>query len=159
MDCTIRHQTALLAIFALVIALSLSGCAGLDPGEDAENATPMVDTTEVEVEGISGSCRPYFDWSPHEYHEGYLEWTPDGTQLVFNSRSQLRIGSAILVLRIADGEIRNLTPPIGDLFHFAELKRYGIHADLSPDDAQVVYTSCRYSSWGYEIAVIDLGTL
>ncbi len=98
-----------------------------------------------------------------------LAWTPDGTHLVFNYLpvdEVARGGSvidytAIWQVDAAGSRLEMLvdTNPGHD-------SQYGIHADISPDGTQLVYTSCedpflqtpslKRSGYDYEIAVIGM---
>ena len=147
-----RHRTALLALLALVIALSLSGCAGIETAEDAEATPPSAVTTRDEVVGYDGSCVPDMNGFRDTFHKDFLEWTPDGNQLIFNR------GLGILVRQIAERELRTLAPDIGTLAQLATPPRYGVYGDLSPDGTQVVYSACQTPNRGYEIAVVDLAS-
>ena len=97
------------------------------------------------------------DSSRYIYRRKFLTWTPDGTQLLFNFDRK-----NIYIVDAAGSRLRNVVTI--SQFNFPS---YGIHADVSPDGAQVVYTSCefatgteyRYSEqvlYHYEIAIMNL---
>ena len=97
------------------------------------------------------------DTSRYIYRQKFLTWTPDGTQFLFNIDRK-----NIYIVDAAGSRLRNVVTI--SQFNFPS---YGIHADVSPDGAQVVYTSCefatgteyRYSEqelYHYEIAIMNL---
>ena len=144
-----RHLTALLALLALGLVLGASGCAGVETTEDVEATPPTVGTAKDEEEPYDGSCVPFRMRLRHTYHEGFLEWTPDGSQLLFNR------GQGIMAAQIVEQGLRRLTPP-GFLVQSGSPTIYGIYGELSPDGTQFVYSACETPNRGYEIAVVSL---
>ena len=97
------------------------------------------------------------DSSRYIYSRYFLTWTPDGTQLLFNYDRK-----NIYIVDAAGSRLR-IVVTISQ-FNYPS---YGIHADVSPDGAQVVYTSCEFATgteyrnseqelYHYEIAIMNL---
>ncbi len=115
-------------------------------------------------EGYS-PCGPFHDPYDGEFHEHFLHWASDDSQLVFDQEEtiwRVDIEGAML------GKVVDPNPGTGP---FGPYKfRYGFYGDVSPDGSQIVYASCQYededpSKWagtgprahlGYEIAMINI---
>ena len=125
-------------LLLLVAVLGMVGCSANDPVGDA-----------------NFPCGPFFIYEG-PFQEYPLEWTPDGSQLIFRAGTTLRVidGAGINLRTLAD-----VNP--GNVF------LYGFHADVSPDGSQVVYSSCEFPTgegqlrptredFNYEIVAINL---
>ena len=118
-------------------------------------------------------CGPFLGPGFDNYSRSFLHWTPDGSRLIFERNEQLwvigQIGQGLK--RLVDPNPSS--PPRHEVYKFQD----GLHADLSPDGQQIVYTSCahpnddpipaldydyRTPAWrersylNYELAVIDI---
>ncbi len=83
-------------------------------------------------------CGPFLGGFAN-YSHSIVEWTPDGSRLIFGFQHQL------WVVDQTGRELRRLVdanPGPRRKFGF----RDGFHADISPDGQQVVYTSCAHRS-------------
>ena len=110
--------------------------------------TPTPDTRIESGAGAGFRNAPYqepeFPCGPFlgvfaNYSHSIVEWTPDGSRLIFGFEHQL------WVVDQTGRELRRLVdanPGPRRIFGF----RDGFHADLSPDGQQVVYTSCTHRS-------------
>ena len=170
-----------LAQFGLlvVLAFSLVGCQQQTVGVGSATAgvvtsTPTVAPSPTPGERIiidaSYSCGPLFMPSNLGLYRLVLAWTPDGTHLVFNYLpvdEVARWGSvfdytAIWQVDAAGSRLEMLvdTNP-------GHESQFGIHAEISPDGTQIVYTSCevpflqspsrKRSGYDYEVALIGFG--
>lgn len=148
-------------LVALVVLLGVAGCNTLDIEVD-ESAVP------VELEG---PCGPILNGFRLGFQEHFLEWTPDGAQITFN---YAREGQPDIYrhLRAAawavDSQGTWMRMLVDAGLGWPIL--YGLHADVSPDGARIVYGSCEFPTESisvkpyeedrlrhrYEIAVIDL---
>ena len=124
---------------------------------------------------------PQHPCGPTEYYfasglqEHFLQWTQDGSRLVFDVDDTIWVMDLheVTMWQVADVDRNyNRTTDAGSIWRFA----YGFHADLSPDDSSVVYSTCEYwdgrqvdtweGAWrtgkakealeAYEIAVVDI---
>ena len=133
-----RDWSTLRRFLLLVAVLGIVGCSANDPIGDADFP-----------------CGPFFI-SEGRFQEYTLEWTPDGSQLIFRAGTTLRVidGAGTNLRTLAD-----VNP--GNVF------LYGFHADVSPDGSQVVYSSCEFPTgegqlrptredFNYEIVAINL---
>ncbi len=96
---------------------------------------------------IKQPCDIPFVAREHGYFGGFLHWTPDGEQLVFDD------DDVIALVDEAGREVRSVVDanPSG-----TGLGVHGFYADLSPDGSRIAYSSCEFSQpdmGGY----IDLG--
>ena len=149
MGLALRQLKALSALVVLICALSLSGCAGLEATEEAMATSSGVDTSKDQTARGSVSCRTTIHELFGRHYEGILEWTPDGTLLVFDN--SLRTFSYLMSSR----ELRALTSTMVRGNNFWIKSTYGRHADIAPDGTQIAF-SCDFVREGYEIVVIDL---
>ena len=78
-------------------------------------------------------CEPYTFEYQGELHKYFLDWTPDGSQLIFAH------GKTIQAID-AEGTRPQL---IADVNAVHDL-RYYFHADVSPVGSRIVYTTCRF---------------
>ena len=146
-----RWFSKLLRLLLLVLALGIAGCGEIYP--EASTASIKDDLHYI--------CAPTHDnlgISPYPY-EGFLEWTPDGLQLVFGHADSIWAADSggAWAREIADADSG-----------YALI--YGYYADLSPAGTQVVYSTCAYategiredgemperSKYNYEIAITNL---
>ncbi len=126
--------------------------AGIAPTPIA--ATPVVTTTpDTRIESGAGAGfrnapirEPDFPCGPFlgvfaNYSHSIVEWTPDGSRLIFGFEHQLWVvdQTGRELRRLVDA---NPNPGPRRTFGF----RDGFHADISPDGQQVVYTSCNHRS-------------
>ena len=131
-------------LLLVAAALGLASCAGQVP----EALHP---------------CGPFY-YSGRQYTNSFLQWTPDGTEIVFRASltyGQLAGLAGLDVVDTAGTSLRTLADVNpGNAF------RHGFNADVSPDGRRVVYSSCEFHTGGgifpqrqyfnYEIAVINL---
>ena len=68
-----------------------------------------------------------------DLHEHFLEWTPDGSSLVFAH------GTTIQTI-YADGSRPQLITDVNPGYDLG----YGIHADLVSSNSKIIYTTCRF---------------
>ncbi len=131
-----------LALFGLLmLALSIVSCGSEYMGTD--NGV---------VDG-QGPCETGFPMSGGSYPAHFLHWMPDDAHLIFN------YGESIYVVDTEGTQVRelvNANPNYGTFL-------YGFYADVSPDSARVVYSTCEFT-WliagkptpKHDIAVINL---
>ena len=124
------------------------------------------------IDGSPSPCGPFgMELPTSEFHEYYLEWTPDGAQIAFNyAPASMPDGrenskSAIWLVDVDNPRLRMVVDA-----NPGYLLPYGFHADVSPDGTRIVYATCEFPSEGlrgygensersayrYEIAVINL---
>ena len=154
-------------MFVLALALAVFGCQSREatnPGVETqtpvvtateESSVPAVDTQTPVVTATEESSVPTNRYeavspcgpiggqildSPPEVHL----WTPDGSHLIFSHGGTIWIvdeqGDQLrMVLNATAGITTFGTTTVGRLGFMN-----GFHADLSPDGAQLVYTSCQF---------------
>ena len=104
----------------------------------------------------------------------FLEWTPDGKQLMLNvPEKREAFGSSIYLVNVDGSDSRFLVDA-----NRWYIMHHGFHADLSPDGTLLVYTSCQFTVQAtlpperlktyrrdystdhreYELAVLEIGT-
>ena len=106
----------------------------------------------IEINGGSDDGGPCGPWDggpygpPHstefgvEYSEQFLEWTPDGSNLIVSDVAEAHFNrSAISIVSAEGSQVRTIV----DANPWDEFP-YGFYADLSPDGSRIVYTSCEY---------------
>lgn len=154
------RRLCLTTLGMLALAFSIAGCS------DYEDSIPPDG-------GSTYPCAPYNYGLELPSESTILEWTPDGAQVVFNygpkeyPHSYYFGRNAIWTVDADGSQLRMLVegnPHVGLGF------LYGFHADVSPVNGQIVYTSCEFSTEGvggnlgseperakfhYEIAVIN----
>ena len=98
-------------------------------------------------------------------HKGFLHWSGDGHNLVFDR------GDTLWVMNIEGGSPRMLADtdpdyletPSGDRYGLESL--YGFYADASPDGSKIVYSSCEFLlgrqtdqrlTEGYELVMMNV---
>lgn len=130
----------------------------IDDTPSKTNEAPIAIGTVVIDEGYD-TCGSGFMESPDDYHDQFLDWTADGSQIVFSYREAMWVvdSGGTQIRRIAWASLRRLSP---------DNATFGFHADVSPIGSQVVYANCEYSSneyrgtkvpyASYEIAVTEL---
>ena len=120
-----------LALLLLALAFCVGGCG----------------TTNTYDGGPNHPCGPTMEMGRY-FHEHFLEWTPEGAELVFDYRYSMYVVNT-------DGtRLRKLVQvsPSRNL-------RFGFHADISPDGERIVYSTCEFQSRDnndYEIAIINI---
>ena len=146
---------------AIVVSLGMAAC------EQESNAGSETNTWMGEVDACGPpwlELPPTSDYFP--FSNQFLEWTPDGSRLIFSH------DTAIMVVDAAGTRLRMLV----DAYPRGTFK-YGFHADISPDGAQVVFSACNfpwelqflnakrsnallslpaYSPDGYDVALISI---
>ena len=144
-----KRTDLFLALVVFSCLLVVSGCAGLEATEEAVAGPSSADTSKDQMVRGSVSCRSTSREPFGSHYEGILEWTPDGTQLVFDS------GLRTFALLMSSRELRALTSTRVRGSHIWVQSTYGKHADISPDGTQIAF-SCDFRNEGYEIVVINL---
>ena len=144
----------MLHLAAFFLALGFANCDGSGDGE----VELLESHRQDQFTDVSYPCGPFMehDW---KFHQHFLKWTPDGSQLIFDYRT------AILVVDAAGTQLRQ----IADV-NPGDWPPYGFHADVSPDGTRVVYATCQFpterdvrftpdperAKLQYEIATINL---
>ena len=95
--------------------------------------------------------RPLFGFEGHS-NKHFLEWSPDGTHIIFNKDIGFRSDYSDSTIWVVDAEgtlLRTIvdTNPVS-LDWAPTLMLYGIHASVSPDGSRIVYSTCEYESQG-----------
>ena len=144
-----KRTDLFLALVVFSCLLVVSGCAGLEATEEAVAGPSSADTSKDQMVRGSVSCRSTSSEPFGSHYEGILEWTPDGTQLVFDS------GLRTFALLMSSRELRALTSTSASGSYISHRSRYGKHADISPDGAEIAF-SCDFRNETYEIVVINL---
>ena len=150
-----------------LVALAL-GIASCGPGLDDQATKPREehvtkpregdvsrpkedDVTQSREEVVDHGKRPctgpapfYDDYHPHHF----VNWTPDGTQVIFDHVETIYMVDA-------EGSQLEALVEANSSHGFS----YGFYADVSPQGTQIVYSYCQIlppDSYKYEIAVINL---
>ena len=138
-------KKSVLGVLTIALYLGTAGCAQeMSDGSAAvaqptPKPTPQRTVSPAPETGSETTVFPCGATGPEEedyfspFSDLFLEWTPDGQQLMFSH------GTAIWIADAAGTQLRMLVDanPRGD-FH------YGFHADLSPDGLQVVFSTCQF---------------
>ena len=166
MDISVsRLQPLRIGLLLLVLALGLGGCAvsfAEDVYSDDHYDLPNYPCGPADVR-----------WRPVPSSD-YLSWTPNGEHIVFTFfkggiKGIRETASALHIVDVHGSRLRLVVDanPVGEYYGMP----YGLHADISPDGAGIVYTSCEFPKAGtrrdlgekrapadfnYEIAVINL---
>ena len=141
-----RQMSKLLALLVVALALGVASCGNMNG-----------DVDQLPPDHSISNCGPFSFGVPWTHYDHFLEWTPDGSHLIFDHAS-----SGIWVVDAEGTQVRKVADA-----NPGELFKYGIHADLSPDGSRIVYSSCEFSTEGtvryserenynYEIVVINL---
>lgn len=152
---TVRLQPLRIGLLLLALALGLAGCAvssqeGILTEEEAtkeERAVAEDVYTDNHVhEYHNFPCGPADKvWAPQPSND-YLSWTPNGEHIVFtyiNVDMGFAWDSSSLYIVDAHGTRLRLVVdanPVGGIYGMP----YGLHADIAPDGARIVYTSCEF---------------
>ena len=89
------------------------------------------------------------------YSNHFIEWTPDGKQLMLNAPKEGEtIGTGIYLVS-ADGSSARLLVDASSEYNMLA----GIHADLSPDGSTLVYSTCRRRGINSEYREYQIATL
>ena len=100
--------------------------------------TPTPEPNDTAVNGVSHPCGPSHSIiGPWEKPEHFIDWTPDGSRLIFDD------GTAVMVVD-ADGSRLRAIVDANPRFSLP----WGFHADVSPDGSRIAYSSCQYSTEG-----------
>ena len=170
----------LLGLLVIALTLSIACRDGSTPNPLSE---PGVTNPAVVTPSVTASPTPAAEstwvyqhpqypcgptWIPElggRLHQHFLHWTRDGSQLVFD------FSEAVWTVDVGGTRIRQIVdsdPGRGD---YASLEsNYGFYADVSPDGAWIVYSTCEFpmvnpslvedpdprAKLGYEIAVADI---
>lgn len=156
-----RFWSAARWVLPLVLLLGIANCNSLDTKVDQS-------TTIAELQY---QCGPFFSEFGLGYQDLFLEWTPDGTQILFNYTVEGRpdINRHFRAAAWAVDSQGTWVRMLVDASH-GNAPLYGLHADVSPDGARIVYGSCEFPTESisvepydserkrirYEIAVINL---
>lgn len=139
---------SLAAIGLLVLATSIAGCG--TGTQDTYHDHPQY------------PCGPYW-WPERGYPERFVQWTADGSHIVFLYKTTVFAADA------AGSHVQALFDAIpGHRYFFP----YGFHFDATPEGKQLVYASCEFptvgssggkgtsdvdrSKFNYEIVTINL---
>lgn len=150
-----RDWVAILGIVLVVLGMGILGYP------DASDTAIEDDQTIVVGQAIDHhpiyQCGP--SWRPpiEQSYANFVQWSPDGTFLVFNyDQTVWAVDDAGIWLR----KIVDANP--GYLF------QYGYQSDVSPDGMRIVYATCEYTndafrgdkdpraSHGYEIGIVNV---
>ena len=119
-----------------LLALALGNVSCSTPG--IETATTV--TESVVIDHPQYPCGPYW-WAEQTYHERFLQWTPDGTHIVFLYGTNLFVvdteGTKVLTLFDANPGHKQFFP-------------YGFYFDVSQDGKKIVYATCEFPTTGAE---------
>lgn len=154
-DSVTGFQPLRIGLLLLVLALGLAGCAVTSQ----ERRLAEEGATKEERAGAEDV---YTDNHIHEYHNfpcgpadkvwapqpsnDYLSWTPDGEHIVFAYfKEDFGFPEEVSSLYIVDAHGTRLRLVV-DAHPLAEYygMPYGLHADIAPDGARIVYTSCEF---------------
>lgn len=167
---------AILGTLGLLLALMAIGCSEVTSNEMSKKGpsttsvlqtspTPTGETGEervvTDVSYLCGHFKYRLDWE-HLMH--FLAWTPDGSQLVYDFGSRVRMVDA------AGGNLRTLAEVSPGEAYRMRSPMYGYHADVSPDGTRVVYSTCEFSTrhdlgygeqpnrdlYNYELGIVNL---
>ena len=123
--------------------------------------------------GPSTPCR-FSRTLPYDGRQtAFLEWSSDGSALLFDFDGSYRHEQAIWQVRADGSYLRRVANPIPyspDVPRFGTRfgTRFGFHGSLSPDGKQLVYSTCEYGKESglpseeepspryYELAIVDL---
>ncbi|MDE2817891.1 MAG: hypothetical protein OXK81_14515 [Chloroflexota bacterium] len=120
-----------LALLAIAVWIVMIGC-GQQLDDDPATVTRLAPTPGLDSHVFP--CGPPY-WEPSiPYSDKFVEWTPDGSRLVFSHRT------AIFVVDAFGAQLRMLVNANPGDYRF----KYGFHADMSPDGRQVVFSACDY---------------
>ena len=78
-------------------------------------------------------CGPEYRFPPPPSPSHFIDWTPDGSGIIFDD------GTAVMMVD-ADGSRLRAIVDANPGFDFS----HGFHADVSPDGSRIVYSSCQY---------------
>ena len=131
-----RNWSTLMKLLLPIVVLGVVGCG-------------------TQIPEVAYPCGPSA-YPGSVYQDSFLEWTPDGSHLIF------RAGTTIGVVDAIGTNLRTLA----DANPGSELM-YGIDVDISPDGRQVVYSSCEFPTGGgtirparkdfnYELVLVNL---
>ena len=161
-----RHWPLQLVLL-VVLTILIVGC-------QQDSVEPTQTPKTIQINGASYNCGPVGDviFIPGEDWLT-LVWTPDSTQLIFNyfsTRGKMyeRRPYYHTTYWVVDAEGVQLEKLIEA--NPGHISRFGHHADISPDGAQLVYASCEFPTgqgrrfgehpergkYNYEIAVIKI---
>ena len=141
-----RQISKLLAPLVVALALGVASCGNMDG-----------DVDQLPPDHSISNCGPFSFGVPWTHYDHFLEWTPDGSHLIFDYA-----WSGIWVVDAEGTQVHMVADA-----NPGEFFKYGIHADLSPDGSRIVYSSCEFPTEGtvtyserenynYEIVVINL---
>ena len=176
----LRFQPLRIGLLFLVLALCLGGCAvSLQEGMPAEEE--VASEERVAAEDVFTDHHVYHNfpcgpadrvWRPLPSND-YLRWTPNGEHIVFTyfkgGRGHPEEVSSLYIVDVHGSRLRLIVDASPAIWNYG--MPYGLHADISPDGARIVYTSCEFPKAGeqrdlgdeftladfnYEIAVINL---
>ena len=143
-----RHVQAAVVLALLVLLLAVAfGCREEDAppaptttvptiaaSTPAPTPTPTPFYGEIESNGgeAYGPCER--GHMPQERHQHFLQWTPDGAQMVFDE------GNTVWTLDIENGRLRS----IAHIYSGNYVPPDGFYADVSPDGSRIVYSTCEF---------------
>ena len=150
-----RDWVLVLVILLVVLGMSVIGDSGSLAAPNEEGVSYIID----EPSDIGDHpCGRFWYRSFQGTFAHFVQWSPDGTFLIFNhSKAIWKVDAGGTRLqKIAD---------VNSQFRFP----YGLYSDLSPDGRRIVYTTCEYAhdttlegdnakrlSYSYEIGVINI---
>ena len=123
-----------------MVLLMAAACDDPQPiatSEPTNRFVPLGPTPTPEPNGIAHPCGPFYPPNLMTKPEHFIDWTPDGSRLIFDD------GTAVMVVD-ADGSRLRAIVDANPGFSL----RHGFHADVSPDGSRIAYSSCQYSTDG-----------
>ena len=102
-------------------------------------------TTHVTEEGASLPCAQYWGPPNDTAPDGrFIAWTPEGSHILFDD------GSRVMKVDVAGTQVDTVVDA-----NPGHRLLYGFHADLSPDGARIVYSSCEYPTGEIDMSMAD----
>ena len=128
---------------AVLAALVACGCGQSEPPPWA----PIVSGDVGDPCGYTEARIEYGD----DLYEHFLHWTPNGSHLVFDIDDTIWTldVEAARLMEVADVD-PDYEPGDDDFLRF----KFGFYADLSPDDSEIVYTTCEHRHDGYGLSAV-----
>ena len=107
-----------------------------------EPPTPTPSPTTAPIIALNDPSTPCYPWrEPYGYQDTFLQWSPDGSRILFN------IGPHIHAVDAEGSRIQMIADTSGEIsFDGTAHDRFGTmtYFDVSPDGSKLVYSTCRY---------------